>query len=96
MLADYAGVEAVEMIGFAPTLETALPLLRAKQPDAVIVAGIDEAATAVFGPLLVTYPDLPIICADLSTDSVQVITSQRVEAHMSDLLAAILALPKRG
>lgn len=75
------------MIGSAPTLVAALPLLKAKQPDAVIVAGIDEAATVVFGFLLATYSDLPIICTDPSADSVQVITSQRVEAHLSDLLA---------
>ena len=36
-----------------------------------------------------------LIRADLNTDSVQVITSQRVSARPSDLLAAIAALPVR-
>ena len=96
MLASYAGVGEVEVIGSAPTLEAALPLLKVKRPDVVIVAGTDEAATAIFGPLLTTHSDLPIIRADLSAHTVQVITSHRVEARTSDLLAAIVALPKRS
>lgn len=95
MLASYAGVGAVEVIGSAPTLEVALPLLKVKRPDVVIVAGTDEAATTIFGPLLTTHSDLPIIRADPNADKVQVITSQRIDARSSDLLAAIAALPKR-
>jgi DNA-binding NarL/FixJ family response regulator len=96
MLATRSGAGAVNVIGAAPTLEAALPLLETNSPDAVIVTGSDETAPAIFGPLLAAFPDLPLIRADLGANQVQVITSQRVAACSSDLLAAIAALPKRN
>lgn len=89
---------SVEVTASTPTPEAALSLLKTQHPDAVIVANAsaDETPPAAFGQFLAAYPDLPIIYADLSTDHVQVITSQRVGARSSDLLAAIAALPKRS
>jgi chemotaxis response regulator CheB len=89
---------AVEMAGSAPTPEAAMPLIKTKRPDAVVVAkaSAGEPPSAVFGQFLAAYPDLPIIYADLSANDVQVITSQRVGARSSDLLAAIAELPKRS
>jgi hypothetical protein len=46
-------------------------------------------------PLLLAYPDLPILCADLQADDLRIIRSQRVGARIDDLLAAIQALPTR-
>jgi len=92
MLAEAA---TVRVVGSAPTPEAALPLLSASQPDAVIVAGEGELSTMSFGPVLTAHPDLPVICADLSLDCVQVITSQRIGKRKSDLLAAVAGLPKR-
>lgn len=86
----------VEVIGSAPTPEAALPLIQARRPDVVIVAEVGERLLTTFGHLLAANPDLPIIRADLSADHMQVITSQHVSAHTSDLLAAITALPKRS
>ena len=91
MLTSYAAV--IEIIAIAPTLEAAQPQIAAEEPDAVIVT--DPTDTAVFGSLLALYPDLPIISANPDTDKIQVITSQRVSARSSNLLAAISALPKR-
>jgi hypothetical protein len=59
------------------------------------VADTGETDRLTFDRLLAAHPDLPIILADLSHDYVQVITSRRVGARRSDLLAAIAALPKR-
>jgi chemotaxis response regulator CheB len=87
---------SVEMIGSAPTLEAARPLIQARRPDVVIVAEAGERSLTTFGQFLAAFPDLPLIRADLSADHVQVITSQPVSAHTSDLLAAIAALPKRS
>ena len=95
LLAGCANTDAVEVIGSAPTIEAVLPLLKAKCPDVVIVAGPDEATTEIFDPILATCPDLPIICADPGADNVQVITSQRVGTRSSDLIAAIVALPRQ-
>lgn len=86
----------VEVVASAPTPEAALPLLKAKGPDAIIVANTSEAPSAAFGHLLAACPDFPIIYADLSTNNIQAITSHRVGPRTSDLLAAIAALPKRG
>mgnify|MGYP001580345536 CR=1 FL=1 len=89
---------AVEIVGSAPTPEAALALLKTKCPDAVIIANAsaDPTMPTVFGQFLAAYPDLPIICANLSANDIQVITSQRVGTRGSDLLAAITALPKRS
>jgi chemotaxis response regulator CheB len=86
---------SVRIIGSAPSPNAALPMLSACQTDAVVVAGENEMSTAAFGQLLATYPDLPVICADLSRDVVQVITSHRIGTRASDLLAAVAELPKR-
>jgi hypothetical protein len=83
----------VAIIAIAPTLEAAQPQIVAEEPDAVIVT--DPTDTSVFGSLLALYPDLPIISTHPDTDKIQVITSQRVNARSSNLLAAISALPKR-
>jgi chemotaxis response regulator CheB len=86
---------SVRIIGSAPSPNAALPMLSACQTDAVVVAGENEMSTLAFGQLLAAYPDLPVICADLSRDVVQVITSHRIGTHTSDLLAAVAELPKR-
>jgi DNA-binding NarL/FixJ family response regulator len=86
---------SVEVIGSAPTPEAALFSLAACLPDAVIVAGEDEMSTPAFGQLLAACPDLPLICADLSSDTVQIVTSRRIGTRKSDLLAAVKSLPKR-
>jgi len=86
----------VTVVGAAATPEAAFPLIPGTCPDAVIVAGIGEEPAQDLGHLLAAFPDLPVIRADLNADSVQVITSQRVSARPSDLLAAIAALPIRS
>ena len=83
----------VEVSGAAPSLHAALPLLANLQPDVVVVA--HETHTENLDPLLITYPDLNLIHADLNTDHVSVIVSRQIGAHAADLLAAIAGLPKR-
>jgi len=85
----------VSVVGTISSPEAALPLLEQTRPDAVIVAGIGDDPALGLGRLLAAFPDLPVICADLNADSVQVVTSHRVDARPSDLLAAIAALPTR-
>lgn len=83
------------VIGTAPTAEAALPTIKTEYPDAVIVAGTIEASQSTLGLLLTAYPDMTVICTDLNSDYMQVITSQRVGAHPSDLMAALAQLPQR-
>lgn len=85
----------VSVVGSAPTPEAALPLLATCRPDAMIVAGESDLAASAFGQVLTAHPDLPVICADLSTDSLQLITSRRIGTRPSDLLAVVAGLPKR-
>jgi DNA-binding NarL/FixJ family response regulator len=88
--------ETVEVIGAAATPETALPLLRLRRPDALILACEGKLRTNAIGQFLLADPGLPLILADLSTDGVQIITSLRIGAHPPDLFAAIAALPRRS
>ena len=85
----------VAIIGAASSPEEALPLLETARPDVIIVADTGESDRVAFAPLLNAHLDLPVISADLSHDYIQIITSQRVGAHRSDLLAAIASLPKQ-
>ena len=84
-----AGSGAVEVAGSAPTPEAALLLLAGLCPDVVIVASTRDLSSATFARLLAAHPDLPIIRADLGTNDVRMITSQRVGARSSDLPAPI-------
>ncbi len=85
----------VTVIGTAPTPEAALPTFKTEYPDAVIVTGPAETSQSTLGLLLTTNPDLPIIYADPNAEHMQVVTSQRVGARPSDLMAALTKLPKR-
>lgn len=84
--------EAVTICGTAATTseaETAVPLTN---PDVIIIAPAGHPPQDVYAPLLATFPDLPVICADLSQDDILVITSHRISARRKDLLAAIQAV----
>ncbi|MCB0116457.1 MAG: hypothetical protein KDD84_20305 [Caldilineaceae bacterium] len=86
---------AVLVVGRCCTLEDAIYRIPIDKPDVVIVASIEQSGSTLFGPLLTHFPDLPILHSDLNTDYVQVITSRSVHADRTDLLNAIVSLPKR-
>lgn len=77
--------------GVAATVDDALAAIPTCEPDLVIVL----SDTFDLCPLLTTYPDLPILCADINADDLRIIRSQRVGARIGDLMAAIQALPTR-
>ncbi|MFO7536916.1 MAG: hypothetical protein R6X32_02515 [Chloroflexota bacterium] len=79
----------VTVTGTAVSPHTALTTLDADLPHLIILAYAGNQPAHSPDPLLDHYPDLPIICADLNRDYVQVITSHRVNARRADLLAAI-------
>jgi hypothetical protein len=81
--------------GVSATFEEALTLMKTGVPDVVIVAKTSEVNQGALDLILEAHSDLTIIRTDLNQDFLQVITSQRVEARRSDLLAAIATLPKR-
>lgn len=87
--------QTVTVIGTASTAEEALFSLESQYPDAVIFAEASEVNVSTFVPVMIAHPDLPIFHADLNTNQVHVITNQSIDARMSDLLAAIEALPRR-
>ena len=90
-----AHAEAIEVIGSAPTPEAALPMLKTRPADAVIVAGIGQTPAATLSRLMAEQPDLAILCADLNTNEVEVISKRRVAARSDDLIKAIRRLPAR-
>jgi hypothetical protein len=87
--------EKVEMIGWAPTPEAALLQLRAVHPDALIIASENEPSSDLVGRLLAADPGLPLILANLNMNRMQMITSQYIGGHISDLFTAIAVLPHR-
>jgi len=87
---------SVELVGVAPDLETARQILDAHCPDALIYTGQPGEMETPLARLLSSYPDLPVLCTDLSANAIQVIVSRRISVHSSnDLMDAITALPKR-
>ena len=95
LIQSLGGSENVAVVGTAPTPEYALPMLKEQNLDAVIVAVADESVVVDFTPILIANPELAIIRADLSTNQMQVIRNQSINARISDLLSAIADLPKR-
>lgn len=93
LLADFPDVQ---IVAEADSTQTALSLLRCVCPDAVIVAAYGNTSdnTDLVG-LVVTHPQLPLIRADLTTNTVQVITSRSISARRADLLAVLNSLPQR-
>ncbi len=85
----------VQVVGAAPSLADDSAARAAEQADALIIAEIKEGANAELAKLLAANPDLPILRADLNTTTIQVITSHRIDARTTDLLAALTQLPKR-
>ena len=88
--------DQVAVVACVPTADAALPAIVEHHPDAVIVAVTDRVAAQNYSQLIATQPDLPILYADLNTDSVQVITSHRIGARTADLISAIVELPKQS
>ena len=90
-----AEVENVQVVGTAVSLSTAITSVAKAFPDIVIVADASENVQTNLQPLLSMFPTIPIIHADLNQDYVQIITSRRVSARRTDLLAAIQELSTR-
>ncbi len=89
MLTD---AENIEVVGTAVSLSIAITIIAKASPDIIIVANASEISQTNLQPLLSTFPTIPIIHADLNQDFVQIITSRRVNARRTDLLAAIQEL----
>jgi len=87
---------AVKVMALVASPREAIGLVRGSRLDAVIVASADPAEMEGFGELVAALPGLPVIRANLTEDLIQVVTSQQVEAHLPDLVAAIRALPRRA
>lgn len=86
-----ASTDATEIVGTAPTPESALAQITRRRPTTVIVAGAAMALSGAICQLFAALPDLRIIRADLAEESIQVITCRHIGVHTSELVAAIRA-----
>jgi len=90
---------AVAVVGVAADVNAALAQLAAGLPNATpdVVIVLTSGANRELDPcpLLIAYPDLPILRADLNANDLRLIRSERLEARTADLIAAIQALPIR-
>ncbi len=78
----------IKIVGTAPSLAQALMAVPECIPHMIILAA-GSPSQDTFGSILAAYPELAIICADLTLDYLQVITSRRIAASRRDLLATI-------
>ncbi len=92
MLAD---TENIQVVGTAVSPSAAITAVAKAFPDIIIVANASENSQTNLQPLLSMFTTIPIIHADLNQDYVQIITSRRVSARRTDLLAAIQELSTR-
>lgn len=91
MLAEAEDVRVMGTAVFTLLDKTAVMQSR---PHIIIIAGAGPHHD-VSGDLLATFAGIPIIHADLNQDYVQIITSRRVSARRTDLLAAIDELSRQ-
>lgn len=85
----------VQVIGTASTLAAALERIAETVPEAVIVAGVQDPPCNHWGQLLVRFPDIPLVRADLATDRLLLITCQSICARPDALLTALAGLPNK-
>ncbi|MEW5956118.1 MAG: hypothetical protein AB1801_00215 [Chloroflexota bacterium] len=89
--------EGVELVGVALLEAGKVDIVGRFQPDVVVLAGGDDAPPLIeicLARLLKTYPDLSVIVANATENTLYIYTSQRLAACSSDLLVAISAVPK--
>lgn len=85
----------IEIVGTAVSPTTAVAEVPKRFPHIIIVAKASQQVQTDLQLLLSIYPAIPIIHADLNQDYVQIITSRRVHARRTDLLAMIDELSKQ-
>jgi hypothetical protein len=97
----------VQVIGTAPTPEAAFERIAETLPEAIIVAGASDSSDVVrrqnrmapaaqhWSQLLVLFPDIPLVRADLATESLLLITCKHVNARPAELIHALSELPLR-
>ena len=84
------------VLGCVTTVDEALAAMATCEVDAIVVMGTDHQSAIHAYPVLARYPDVPFLHADISQDHVQLVTSQKIKATPSELLAAIANLPRRN
>lgn len=90
-----AEAKNIMVVGTAVSPTTATTAVAKAFPHIIIVANASNNIQSNFQPLLSIFPTIPLIHADLNQDYVQIITSRRVSARRTDLLAAINELSTR-
>ncbi len=89
-----SSVAEISIVGCASLVADAIPVLEAGAVDAIILVS-DPALPSPgdVNELMAVAPNVSIIATDLDENTVQVITSKRVDARLSDLLSVLETLP---
>ncbi|MCC9074996.1 response regulator transcription factor [Litorilinea aerophila] len=87
--------QALEVTGIVMNMAEALSQLSLTLPDVVLVLNSGGETRLDPCSLLVAYPDLPVLYADLTGADFRILRSQPIGSRAADLLAAIQALPIR-
>lgn len=89
-----AAAEGVHVVGTADFPAYEPTAVAQTHPHIIIIANAGHLLD-IDSSLLSQFPGVPIIHADLNQDYVQIITSRRVSARRTDLLAAIDELSRQ-
>ena len=85
----------VQVVGFSPTPHAALERISETLPEAIIVAGTKDPPRPHWGQLLVHFPNIPLIRADLATNNLLLITCKPIHARPTEFITALTELPQR-
>ncbi|MCC7165089.1 MAG: hypothetical protein IT331_21500 [Anaerolineae bacterium] len=103
----FANSPTVRVVGCAPTPRAALAHILETCPEAIIVASAsgsedervppspNETTARHWEQLLVQFPNIPLIRADLAADTLLLITCKQIDARPAELIHALTELPKK-
>lgn len=86
---------AIDLVGSVPDPDAALSILDQVCPDVVILAGTERTESHVLELFLLSL-EMSVVCTDLESDNVQIITSRITPGRYSDLIEMIANLPYRS
>ncbi len=86
-----SSVAEINIVGNTALVADALPVLKTSVVEAIIL--VSNPATDDLNKLMAAAPNVPIISTNLDENTLQVITSKRLDARLSDLLSVLNTLP---
>lgn len=88
--------EELCIVGVSTSVESAITDVLQEFPDVFVIAESNESYIQNLTMLLANFPDIPIVCSDLNSNTLQIFSNQRYQARTAELVTAITSLQKRS